>query len=398
MDAVSLFTGAGGLDLGVEAAGLNIRAAVEKDNDCVETIRINRNWRLIERDIHTVSSSEILERAELDVGEIDLLFAGPPCQPFSKSGYWDTGDTDRLDDPRATTLEKFLAVVRDTKPQAFLLENVPGLGYKGKDEGLELLKRVVSDINEQNETRYKLHFEVLNALQFGVPQGRERLFVVAHRQGKDFKFPDPTHGEEDGHLEPFRKAWDALGDLEVNASEAELKVTGKWSDLLPSIPEGENYLYHTERGGGEPLFGWRRRFWNFLLKLAKDRHSWTITARPGSATGPFHWENRRLSKREMARLQTFPDEYRFAGSRRSVQRQIGNAVPVAMAHKVGQAVARQFFEKNAGATGPSKYAPPARRPIPAPVEPEPVPEKYLCRKGEHDPHPGEGKGPGVKAS
>ena len=83
--------------------------------------------------------------------------------------------------------------------------------------------------------------------------------------------------------------------------------------LLPTIPEGQNYLWHTERGGGEPLFGWRRRYWSFLLKLAKDLPSWTIQAQPGPATGPFHWDNRRLSVREMARMQTFPDNVVIKG-------------------------------------------------------------------------------------
>ena len=96
----------------------------------------------------------------------------------------------------------------------------------------------------------------------------------------------------------------------------------KSADLLPAIPEGENYLFHTNRGAGVPLFGWRTRFWNFLFKLAKDRPSWTIQARPGPATGPFHWTNRRLSARELCRLQTFPDGLRFDRGRNDVQRML----------------------------------------------------------------------------
>src|SRR6185312_12245754 len=115
------------------------------------------------------------------------------------------------------------------------------------------------------------------------------------------------------------------------AAGAEHQLRGKWADLLPSIPPGMNYLWHTDRGGGEPLFGWRRRYWSFLLKLAPDQPSWTIQAQPGPATGPFHWDNRRLTGREMARLQTFPDDIQITGSLADAQRQIGNAVPSLLA-------------------------------------------------------------------
>src|SRR5262249_52462771 len=102
---------------------------------------------------------------------------------------------------------------------------------------------------------------------YGVPQHRERVFIVASSDGKQFKFPMETHGD----LEPYRTAWDALGDLPERLNDSALKVGGKWAELLPSIPEGENYLWHTARGGGMPLFGWRTRYWSFLLKLAKNR-------------------------------------------------------------------------------------------------------------------------------
>ena len=100
------------------------------------------------------------------------------------------------------------------------------------------------------------------------------------------------------------------------SEDEDLAVRGKWADLLPSIPEGSNYLHHTDRGEGMPLFGWRRRYWTFLLKLAKNRPSWTIQAQPGPAVGPFHWSNRRLSVRELSRLQTFPDDVNIVGGAR----------------------------------------------------------------------------------
>lgn len=404
MNLISLYTGAGGLDLGLEEVGFEVRVVVEMDDDCVKTIRENRGWPVIHRDIHDVSTEEMLEVSGLGVGDADLLAGGPPCQPFSKSGYWATGDTARLDDPRASTLEHFLRVVRDAKPRVFLLENVPGLGYDGKDEGLALLERVVDDINEQAGTSYELSVQVLNAVEHGVPQERKRIFIVGDREGRAYEFPERTHtspsAEGKDQLthdapEAYMTAWDAIGDIDEDPDDPELQVTGKWADLLPSIPEGENYLYHTARGKGEPLFGWRRRFWNFLLKLSKRRPSWTITAQPGSATGPFHWDSRRLSRRELCRLQTFPDEYRVAGSLRSAHKQIGNAVPSALAEKLGWEIRRQLLGSEVSPPKIPSLAPPQRRPIPPPVEAQAVPEKYLERAGHHEPHPGEGKGPGA---
>lgn len=117
------------MDLGLEAAGFDTAVAVEFDQEAVATLRRNRDWPVIDRDIHQIPSRELLQAAGLKEGEADLLAGGPPCQPFSKSGYWARGDARRLDDPRSTTLEAYLRVLRDIKPKAFLLENVSGLAY-----------------------------------------------------------------------------------------------------------------------------------------------------------------------------------------------------------------------------------------------------------------------------
>src|SRR5439155_22957045 len=173
-----------------------------------------------------------------------------------------------------------------------------------------------------------------------------RCIRVASRDGTAFRFPELTHGDDsDGQqslLDTYRTAWDAIGSLTPSPSE-DLEVRGRWAGLLPSIPEGHNYLWHTDRMGGLPLFGWRRRFWSFLLKLAKNRPSWTIQAQPGPAVGPFHWENRRLSVRELCRIQTFPDDVNVVGGRGSAQRQVGNAVPSLLAEVVGRAVREQLL-------------------------------------------------------
>lgn len=409
---ISLYTGAGGLDLGLEAAGFDTRVAVEIDRDAVATLRANRPWEIIDQDIHSdaATSRRILARAGLRAGNPDLLVGGPPCQPFSKSGYWAQGDAKRLADPRATTLEAYLRVLRDTQPRAFLLENVPGLAFSRKNEGLVLLEKTIESINSEIGTNYSFNVGFLRACEFGVPQDRERVFIVGARDGTEFTFPKPTHfaptdagevqrdllraDQSEGRV-PFLSAWDAIGDLEED-DNPNLRIGGKWADLLPTIPEGKNYLFHTDRGEGLPLFGWRRRYWTFLLKLAKGLPSWTLTADPGSAIGPFHWKNRRLSDAEMMRLQTFPEAYRIEGTHRSAQRQLGNAVPSALAERLGLEIRRQLFRERRVPTELTLL--PERRgetPLPEPVTH--VSPKYQSLVGNHEPHPGTGQGPGARA-
>lgn len=395
LKAISLFTGVGGLDFGFEAAGFETAVALDLDSVACSSLRRNRSWPVIQGDIAAATSDQILQAGKLEVGEADVLIGGPPCQPFSKSGYWATGDARRLSDPRADTLGQYLRVLRDTQPSAFLLENVLGLAYDGKSEGLEFFRRGVAAINAATGSKYSVEVKALNAADFGVPQLRERVMVVGFRDGRRFKFPTPTHGAGDTaaktELQPYLTAWDALGDLPRDPLDASLKMTGKWAELLPSIPEGRNYLWHTARGGGQPLFGWRTRFWNFLLKLAKDQPSWTIQAQPGPATGPFHWSNRKLSATELARLQTFPNDIRFECTRAEAQRLIGNAVPSALAEVLAREMRRQLFKEPAIEVSPTLL--PTRRTDRPAAEPIfAVPKKYLLLAGEHEAHPGTGKG------
>jgi len=405
---ISLYSGAGGLDYGFEAAGFQTGACVEFDHDCCETLRANRGrWGVIERSIFDVPTAEILETASARAGEVDLLIGGPPCQPFSKAGYWASGDSARLEDPRANTLSAYLRVLEETRPRAFLLENVEGLAYSGKDEGLRHLLDGIGRINKRTKSNYQPVVKVLNAANFGVPQLRERVFVIASREGESFQFPAATHGEaEEGTLfkhiglQPFRTAWDALADVKPGPSE-DLAVRGKWADLLPSIPEGNNYLWHTDRGvarakeeglrPGRALFGWRRRYWTFLLKLAKSKPSWTIQAQPGPAVGPFHWTNRRLSERELCRIQTFPDDVNIQGGRTSIQRQVGNAVPSLLGEVLGRAIRSQLLG-SAVKNSELKLLPPQRSEVPAPEKHTDVPKKFRTLEGEHSAHPGTGLG------
>ena len=399
--AVSLFTGAGGLDLGLEAAGFSLRLCVENDSDCRETLRVNRpKWRLAEPgDIHRLKPRDLRSQAQVAKKEVALLAAGPPCQPFSKSGFWRNGDSSRLADPRAETLQKTMDVIASLLPKVVLIENVQGLGYRDKDEGLALIHRGFEEVNAAHRVRYYPQTLSLNAAHFGVPQMRERLFILANRGGARLELPQATHGAANGAplprgIQPYRTAWDAIGDLDGLQTPPELAPTGKWAKLLPSIPEGWNYLWHTPRAGGEPLFGWRTRYWSFLLKLSKDQPSWTIQAKPGPSTGPFHWRNRKLTVRELCRLQTIPDDYEIRGGITSRQRQVGNAVPPAIGELLGLEIRRQFF--GVAARRHLRLIPTRRADCPDPERRRKVPKEFLHLRKNHKDHPGTGKGPGAK--
>ena len=316
-----------------------------------------------------------------------MVVAGPPCQPFSKAGYWVTGDAARLKDARAGTIDGLFNVVEDLLPQVVLIENVPGLAFKGKDEGLQRILTRFNAINRSCRSNYVPVVGLLDAADYGVPQSRKRVFIVAHRAGHKFEFPLATHGSVE---RPHVSAWAAFTDLPYQGSD-DLSVGGRWADLLPTIPEGQNYLWHTSRGGGLPIFGWRTRYWSFLLKLAKARASWTLSASPGSACGPFHWENRRLSVDEMKRLQSFPDDIQFDCSYREATRLLGNAVPSLLAEVLAASIGNQFFGQRTGAfrllREPNVVVPP-----PEPVLPTPA--RFVPTTGcVPSPHAGEGAGP-----
>lgn len=281
---ISLYTGAGGLDLGFEAAGFETAAAVEIDADAVATLRANRDWPVLDRDIHTIGSTELLETAGLAEGEADALIGGPPCQPFSKSGYWASGDSKRLDDPRAGTLGAYLRVLRDAMPRMFLLENVPGLAYNGKSEGIELIERTVTAINRERGTHYRLTVAKLSAADYGIPQLRERVFVIGSREGREFRFPAPTHADPAqlgplSPLEPYRTAWDALGDLEDD-DNPESRSTRQVGRAASVDPRGRKLpLAHRPRRRHEAL-----RVATALLDLpAQARQGQTLLDDPGPA-------------------------------------------------------------------------------------------------------------------
>lgn len=364
LPVISLFSGAGGLDLAVHECGrdpespastgpLAVAVATDYDPLALQTYQLNfPNTPTICRDIRDISARELLDRANLSPGDPVLVVGGPPCTPFSKSGFWLEEKRESLD-PNASLLDEYVRIVRDTKPEAFVLENVQGLTYSTHRAQFQRL------LGQLTELGYNPTSKVLLAAEYGVPQLRRRVFVVGRRDGKAFRFPPITHSgmsERDRRPKPGKKpfvtAYEAIGDLIDGPPEPGEIAEGEYAELLAEIPPGQNYLWHTERYGGRNVFKWRSRYWTFLLRLDPNRPATTIQAQPGPWVGPFHWENvdngygekraRRLRVPELLRLMTFPDDFKLAGNRAEIQRQLGNAVPVKLGKVVLESLMHQL--------------------------------------------------------
>lgn len=340
MRCISLFSGCGGLDLGLRDAGFEIVFATDSNPLCAESHKVNfpeTNFLLAPIE---VVDEEHLAPARAS-GPIDLLAGGPPCPPYSKSRFYRSEKPRALADPVGdATLTGYLNTLRVVRPRAFLLENVAGFAYGIHRDALDLLLATAEELG------YSCEHHRLNAADYGVPQIRERYFVIGALNGK-VQFPRPTHQKrtEDAlplqDLPEWRTAGDVLADLDTdeNASDEGHFAGGQYHHLLRQIPPGDNYLFLTaKRGHPNPSFEWRKRYWSFLLKLSPDMPSWTIQARRSNNMGPFHWRNRILRIEEIKRLQTFPDDWYLAGRIEDQWRQIGNAVPPLLAHALGSAI------------------------------------------------------------
>lgn len=358
LPVVSLFSGAGGLDLAVERADAEpleandrgsgitrVHVATDYNAPALATLAANfPHTSSINGDIRTLPSDQLLDLAGLRPGDPTLVVGGPPCTPFSKSGFW-LEEKRESRDPNASLLDEYVRVVRDTRPEAFILENVQGLTYKTHRSQFERLLRGLGELG------YNPQWRVLLAADYGVPQLRRRVFVVGRRDGERFEFPEPTHSGWSEHTRTFDRtkiphvtALEAFRGLAA-PTVADDFVGGEYGQLAAEIPPGQNYLWHTERYGGQNRFEWRSRYWTFLLRLDPNRPSSTIQAQPGPYVGPFHWENvtttaggraRRLRVNELLRLMSFPDDFVVPDARTDVQRQLGNAVPL----ELGKAVVR----------------------------------------------------------
>lgn len=339
---ISLFSGCGGLDLGLQRAGFRILAAT--DNDPIVARAHAENFpgvTFICKRIGLLTAAELRVAAGLSPGEsLDLLAGGPPCPPFSKSRFYRKDKPRSLKDPvAAETIGGYLKLLKELRPKAFVLENVKGLAYGVHRDALKAIRVQAEHMG------YSVSVSVLNAADFGVPQIRERCIVIGSLEGP-IDFPLPTHAKGGGGgLEPWVGCGKVLRDLDTkaNASDEGHFAGGQHHGLLRKIPPGDNYLFFTKkRGHRRPKFEWRSRYWSFLLKLSPDLPSWTIQARRSNNMGPFHWRNRILRIAEIKRLQTFPDEFQLAGTVEQQWRQIGNAVPPRLAKVLGERIAEHL--------------------------------------------------------
>lgn len=346
---ISLFSGCGGMDLGVESAGFRVAVATDADATCAQTYRMNfPGVPFVLGRIGEITSAELLTAAGLRAGQVDLLVGGPPCPAFSKSRFYRKDKPRALDDPvAAETVGGYLRILKEVRPKAFLLENVKGLAYGIHRQALDHI------LTTARELGYEVSWQVVNAADYGVPQIRERCLVMGALRGR-VETPEATHvkmASVNSRLPIWVSAGDVLHDLDTddNASDEGHFAGGRHHQLLRGIPPGDNYLYYTaERGHSDPKFKWRSRYWSFLLKLSPSMPSWTIQARRSNNMGPFHWRNRILRIEEIKRLQTFPDGFYLSGTVEKQWRQIGNAVPPVLAEHFARKIIEHIAKGKRG--------------------------------------------------
>ncbi|WP_082534131.1 DNA cytosine methyltransferase [Marmoricola sp. Leaf446] len=391
---LSCFSGAGGMDLGLESAGFESAGCIELDQVARDTVHKNRAndvWPVLDiTDVVEAGKSLTPSHLGIAPGELTLIAGGPPCQSFSMAAQWNRPKTGMNDD-RGQTIHGLLDLTERMLPQAILIENVAGF-LRGQNSAEAAIGHRLRDINFKHKTKYRLHHWVLNAADYGVPQNRRRVIAVAFRDlPHDVLLPKPPAPYSDEHL----TAWDALGGLTPTVvPEAE----GRYAELLACIPEGGNYQHLTARGGGRDveLFGYRTRYWSFLLKLRRDAPAWTLPASPGPSTGPFHWENRPLAIEERLALQGFPAGWQLAGNKRDGVRLVGNATPPPLAESMGLYIRSVIADGGQMLSVDDlrpRLAVPRRGAPPKPTPPAELPNAWRPKVGPKEAHPGKGEGP-----
>jgi len=359
---VSLFSGAMGLDLGLEQAGFEVVLAIECDAQAVATIKLNRpNLTIINRRIEEISTAEILQLAGLKRGGEFVVSGGPSCQSFSTAGQRRS-----IGDPRGGLFRHFVRVVSEARPKFFIMENVKGMlsaaishrplnergpGFPALKPEEELGSAFEVIAQELRNLNYYTLFDVLNAANYGTPQCRERILFIGSRDGKAIEMPSQTHAEKSGKgLPRWVSLRTAIGQLN-DRNPAGFKLRDNDENYLRLIPEGGNWrdlepeLQRQAMGGAINSWGGRC---GFFRRLSWDRPSPALTTQPNSkATLLCHpTELRPLSLREYALLQQFPDDWKFSGSIASQYRQIGNAVPVGLGEALGRAILTAWRKRN----------------------------------------------------
>lgn len=358
--SISLFTGACGLDIGLEQAGFHTVNVVEKDLDATKTIALNRpHLSLVSRPrtIETVSTQDLLEEGgrvlglgrKLNKGEVDLITGGPPCQPFSTAGKRGS-----VIDPRGSLFMDFIRIIRDIQPRFFIMENVRGLlsapiqhrpiNQRGKEHPPLLLSEMQGAalevvLTEMKALGYSVVYNLIEAADYGVPQNRLRVIFIGSRDGEPVTFPLATHSKDGINLPRWRTLKEGLKGLNDPLPEFSPYSENRLK-YLRLIKAGQNWKYLPEELKQEAMGGAYKSGGGkvgFYRRLSWEKPCPTVTTSPQQkATDMCHpVELRPLSVRESARIQTFPDDWCFCGSVTSKYRQIGNAVPVLLAKSLG---------------------------------------------------------------
>jgi len=333
MNFVEVCAGGGGLSCGLIQAGFVPLLLNDNNKDCCLTLRKNHPEATVLHD----TMNHILQRDDIkegdDTKEIDLLTGGVPCQSFSQAGA-----RRGFDDPRGELMIKFIDMVHTIRPKMFMIENVRGLLTH---QSGETIKQIVASLS--GDGAYNVVYKLLNAYDYGVPQKRERVFIVGTRSDLPHVFCFP-----DEHLEKKQLLRDVLQDVpdsfgaQYNEEKKRLFALipqgGCWIDLPEDLQK--SYLGNSYFSGG----GKR----GILHRLSMDKPSLTLLCTPSQKQTerchPLH--ERPLTVREYARIQTFPDDYEFVGSMASQYKQIGNAVPVRLAKCMGESLMRAMMELN----------------------------------------------------
>lgn len=329
--SIELFAGGGGLALGMEMAGFHHIMLNEFDHSACETLRVNRpNWNVIEGDVHNLDFTQYR-------GKVDFISGGFPCTAFSYAG-----ERRGFEDARGTLFFELARAVKEIQPKVFMGENVKGLVTHDNGRTLQVIKDVIKDIG------YTLvEPEVLKSILYQVPQKRERLILVAIRNDLadmvNFRYPEPYE-----RVMTMRDALykGILYNCDVPMSEGQ-KYSQRKEEIMKMVPEGGNWRDLPEDIQKEYLKGSIRLDGGktgIARRLAMDEPSLTLTCAPAmKQTERCHpYETRPLTVREYARIQTFPDDWKFMGKLDSQYKQIGNAVPVNLAYAIGRSPIRLF--------------------------------------------------------
>jgi DNA (cytosine-5)-methyltransferase 1 len=366
MKALSFFTGAMGLDLGIESAGFDVLLAAELDAAARATIEANRPGRPVIQDVGQVDAAGVRRLARLRAKEtIDLVFGGPPCQSFSTAGK-------RLgfQDTRGNILLSFIDLIIALNPRYAVIENVRGLlsapllhrPHDQRGKGFPPLSPEENKGGALREVLHKLRdggfsvsFNLYNSANFGTPQTRERVVMVCSRDGKKPPYLSPTHAEEPtlglSRLAIFREAVGGLHEKDAqydNFPEKRLR-------FYRMLKEGQNWrnlpqdIQREAMGASFAAAGGKTGFYR---RLAWNKPSPTLVTHPAMpATDLAHpTMNRPLSIQEYLRVQEFPDDWRLAGNLIDKYRQVGNAVPVGFASSIGRLVAGLVAGTDSGAS------------------------------------------------